>query len=509
MAAAAGVALAAGVLASPAAASASTPSITLKHTSGPPTTKVSVTGSGFGTSETVTITDFGMSQSAVTSSTGTFTVAFTVPNTAQPGKYPVTATGQTSHLSATAHFLVRTNWPQLRFGVTGTGYNPYENVLTPSNVGNLTQAWAEPNGPLANTPPALYNGVLYTGTGSPYSSLAAFSPSTGALLWTGAGGGADHAPAVANGVAYIAGSSTLYAYAAKASSVNCSGTPQVCQPLWTADIGGLDSLGSPTVSGGVVYIGAGYEFYAFNAKGCGAATCQPLWITANFNCCESPIGGATAAVANGVVYGAGIDGIWAYSANGTTDCSGTPKICSPLWHGSDGSGSGATGVAVANGVVYASVNSGYGAIYAFSAKGCGAATCGPLWHYTSSTAVGFSSPAVAGGKIYINGNDGALRVFSTSGTPLWTAPAPDGYTGDGSAPAVADGVVYAGYRDDLEASSASGTVNCSGTPLVCSPLWNQTGPNGFYGAWDAPVVANGVLYAAEGNGTPFSAYKLP
>lgn len=117
MAAVAGMALAAGVFASPAVASASTPSITLKPTSGPPATKVSVTGSGFGTSETVTVTDFGVSQSAVTSSAGTFTASFTVPKQAAPGKYPVTATGQTSHLSATAYFLARTDWPQVRFGV--------------------------------------------------------------------------------------------------------------------------------------------------------------------------------------------------------------------------------------------------------------------------------------------------------------------------------------------------------------------------------------------------------
>jgi len=521
MAAAAGMVLAVGVFASPAAASASTPSITLKPTSGPPTTKVSVTGSGFGISETVTVTEFGMSQSAVTSSTGTFTAAFTVPNTAQPGKYPVTATGQTSHLSATAYFLVRTNWPQLRFGVTGTGYNPYENVLTPSNVGNLKQAWQSSisNAYLSDSPPAAYNGVLYMGSGLAGTILDAFSPSTGALLWRGAalsgccGAGPTTTPAVANGVAYIAGGDgNFYAFSTKVSSSRCSGTPKVCQPLWTAPIEGAGSVsqGSATVSGGVVYVSAGYEFYAFSAGGCGAATCQPLWVTANDGCCDSPIGGdETPAIANGVVYGAGADGIWAYSTSGV-NCSGTPKVCQPLWHGSDGSGSAATGaVAVANGVAYASVNSGYGAIYAFSAGGCGAATCGPLWHYTSSTPVGFSSPAVAGGKVYVNGNDAVLRVFSTSGTPLWTAPAPDGYTGDGSAPAVADGVVYAGYRDDLEASSASGTVNCSGTPLVCSPLWTLTGPNGFYGAWDAPVVANGVVYALEANGTPFSAYKLP
>lgn len=507
-AAAAGMILAVGVFASPAAASASTPSITLKPTSGPPTAKVSVTGAGFGTSETVTVTDFGLSQSAVTSSTGTFTATFTVPKTAPSGKYPVTATGQTSHLSATAYFLVRTNWPQIRFGATGTGYNPYENVLSTSNVGTLTKKWQSSiNGAyLSNSPPAAYNGALYTSSGLAGTVLDAFSPSNGALLWRGAsvtGNGAwsVDTPAVVSGVAYIAASDgNLYAYSAKASSANCTGTPpdETCQPLWTAHINGT---GPVVVSGGIAYMAGGYYFYAFSAKGCRAATCSPLWTAAvnSFSYTGAP------AVANGVVYAGRGDGLLAYSANGTTECTGgTPDVCSPLWRGDDTTmglnSAGSDSAAVAGGVVYTTATNG---VIAFSAKGCGTATCSPLWGYVDpSSWTGFTAPAVANGTVYANASNpytgDALYAFSTSGTKLWTAPLPDGYGGSVAAVTVANGVAYAGDTGDVEAYSAS-----SGTPL-----WTLAGPNGSYGAWDTPVVVNGVLYATEANGTPFSAYKL-
>jgi hypothetical protein len=90
MAAAAGAVLAAGLFASPAAAV--TTSITLKPGVGPPTTKVSVTGTGFGTSETVAV-DFSGTQvaTATTSSTGTFSAKFTVP---AQGLGPVHASGR-------------------------------------------------------------------------------------------------------------------------------------------------------------------------------------------------------------------------------------------------------------------------------------------------------------------------------------------------------------------------------------------------------------------------------
>jgi IPT/TIG domain len=107
--AAASVMLAAGLFAAPAAAV--TTSITLKPSSGPPASKVTVTGTGFGASETVAV-DFSSTQiaTATTSSAGTFSATFTVPKSALPGNHPVTATGQTSGRSATKNFLVRTNW---------------------------------------------------------------------------------------------------------------------------------------------------------------------------------------------------------------------------------------------------------------------------------------------------------------------------------------------------------------------------------------------------------------
>lgn len=517
MAAAAGMIFAAGVFASPAAASASTPSITLKPTSGPPTTKVSVTGAGFGTSETVTVTDFGMSQSAVTSSTGTFTASFPVPKQAAPGKYPVTATGQTSHLSATAYFLVRANWPQVRFGATGTGYNPYENVISTSNVGTLTEKWQSsiPGAYLSKSPPAAYNGALYTSSGLAGTILDAFSPSNGALLWRGAsvtGNGASSVdtPAVVSGVAYIAASDgNLYAYSAKASSANCTGTPpdETCQPLWTAHINGT---GPVVVSGGIAYMAGGYYFYAFSTAADSAhcsgtppnKTCSPLWTAAvnSFSYTGAP------AVANGVVYAGRGDGLLAYSANGTTGCTGgTPDVCSPLWRGDDTTlgltSAGSDSAAVAGGVVYTTATNG---VIAFSANGCGTATCSPLWAYVDpSSWTGFTAPAVANGRVYANASNpytgDALYAFSTSGlTKLWTAPLPDGYGGPVAAVTVANGVAYAGDTGDVEAYSAS-----SGTPL-----WTLAGPNGS-GRWDTPIVANGVLYATERNGTPFSAYKLP
>src|SRR5438128_12554662 len=79
-------------------ATAATATITLSTVSGPPTTKVTVNGTGFGSSETViatfdTTTTLG---STTTSSTGSFSLGITIPATALPGKHSIQATGQSS-----------------------------------------------------------------------------------------------------------------------------------------------------------------------------------------------------------------------------------------------------------------------------------------------------------------------------------------------------------------------------------------------------------------------------
>ena len=62
-------------------------------------------------------------------------------------------------------------------------------------------------------------------------------------------------------------------------------------------------------------------------------TCKPLWIAAITG--DDPNSTTSPVVANGVVYVAGNytdqNELYAFSAAGTTGCSGTPKICKPLW----------------------------------------------------------------------------------------------------------------------------------------------------------------------------------
>jgi hypothetical protein len=102
------------------------------------------------------------------------------------------------------------------------------------------------------------------------------------------------------------------------------------------------------------------------------------------------------------------DKLYAFDAAGTTNCSGTPKTCTPLWTGTVGSGGGSS-PAVANGVVYVESDK----LYAFDAagsRGCsGSPTiCTPLWTGASR---GFSSPAVANGVLYAGSFDHNLYAY--------------------------------------------------------------------------------------------------
>src|SRR5258708_7741177 len=80
-----------------AAHASSSTKITLSPNFGPPTSSMTVSGTGFGASETVNI-DFNTRQvnTTTTDSTGAFTATLRVPTSAQPGQHNVTATGVTS-----------------------------------------------------------------------------------------------------------------------------------------------------------------------------------------------------------------------------------------------------------------------------------------------------------------------------------------------------------------------------------------------------------------------------
>jgi outer membrane protein assembly factor BamB len=212
------------------------------------------------------------------------------------------------------------------------------------------------------------------------------------------------------------------------------------------------------------------------------------------------------AVASGVVYIGSIDhNLYAFDANGNTNCSGTPKTCAPLWTASTVSFIDSSPT-VANGVVYiGSSGSADHNFFAFDATGntnCSGTpkTCAPLW--IGSTGNVDSSPAVSNGMVYVGDEDGNLSVFDAAGTTncsgvpkvctaLWTYQS----SGGAMSPAVVNGVVYDGDAlDNVAAFDAAGQTNCSGTPKMCQHLWTTDLNSAQQGIFSSPAVAHGTVY---------------
>src|SRR5260370_258415 len=238
-------------------AQAAGPRIGLSQKVGPPTTSVQVNGAGFGHSETVLVdVDTTQVGAMTTDATGKFAARITVPKTALPGTHTVRATGQSSRLTALALFLVQTDWAQFHFGPHLTGYNPYENILTSSNVSALTLDWSYTTGSVQSSP-AVANGVVYIG--SMDDKLYALDAVTGALKWSYATGGyIDSSPAVVGGVVYVdSGDLNLYVLDAVTGTLK-----------WSYTTGSYRSYiySSPAVANGVVYVGStDAKLYALDA----------------------------------------------------------------------------------------------------------------------------------------------------------------------------------------------------------------------------------------------------
>jgi outer membrane protein assembly factor BamB len=408
------------------------------------------------------------------------------------------------------------DWPMLGGNAALTG-SVVEPAISGENVSTLQPLFTDA-GQFGS--PVEANGVVYAlgptvFTGGP-NSLEAFDANSGALLWTAPVGSSTFgaptlgAPAVANGVVYVL-TNKLYAFDAHGVT-NCSGSPTVCQPLWTNGGTGTTSnltlTISPVVANGMVYV-ADAVYDANGVTNCSGTptVCQPLFAATGFSGQPN-----SSAVSSGVLYLTNTTGqLFAYSANGTTDCSGTPTLCSPLWRATLGSATTSSQPAVWGGFVYAeSINE----LFAFDANGvtnCSGTptTCSPLW----TAALDASSPpelaalplAVADGIVYATAN--GVQAFDANGitncsgapkacTPLWSynvgllGPRLGDFV---ESPSVANGLMFIGSS----AFDANGKRNCSGTPAVCNPLWTGSTETGLDGP---PAIANGKVYV---NDIPF------
>ncbi len=279
--------------------------------------------------------------------------------------------------------------------------------------------------------------------------------------------------------------------------------------------------GLPLRSGGA-YVSA---FDAAGSKGCSGSpvVCVPMWTTTGLP--ESIGNTGSPAIANGVIYIANAT-LYAFDAAGSTKCSGTPKVCAPLWTAATSSSPTYSAPAVADGTVY--VDSWNARLYAFAASGktncstkAAVKTCTPLWTAGTPYSIG-GTPAVAYGTVYTVSADGTLSAFSAAGSkncsgtvkarkckPLWTSATGGSGYATLSSPAVANGVVYfSSTNGGTYGYGAAGSLKCSVSRSVktCRPLWGAV--TGFIGGGSAAVV-NGVLYINVGTIGRLYAYSLP
>jgi outer membrane protein assembly factor BamB len=435
--------------------------VSLSPSSGPPTSQLLVSGSGFKPHATIDIFfDTKEEAKAIANSSGSFSkIAVQAPASALPGKHWVSAIRRPGQSGAQAPFLVNTNWRQFGFNPDGKRLNPYENVLSPSTVGIIDLLWSYTTGSGVPSSPAVVNGVVYVG--SLDNNVYALNASTGAKLWNYTTGGAVFSsPAVVNGVVHVGSDNGSDDKGGNVYALNAS-TGGLLWSLPTGQGTSVDS--SPAVANEVVYASStATPLYALNA---GTGALQWTFSTRH-------VFSSSPAVADGVVYVGSVDHN-VYALNASTGGLLWSYITGDLVHASP---------AVANGVVY--VGSYDNNLYALNAS-----TGAKLWSYTTGGGL-YSSPAVANGVVYVGSIDNNVYALNaTTGALLWSYA-----TGGGvfCSPAVANGVVYVGSDDNYvyALNASDGAV-----------LWSYATGNTVR---SRPAVANGVVYVGSYDGKVYA-----
>ena len=221
---------------------------------------------------------------------------------------------------------------------------------------------------------------------------------------------------------------------------------------------------------------------------------------------------AAPSIAGGVAFvGTRDNRLYAFSANGTTGCSGTPRKCAPLWSSPRLGGAVTSTPAVANGIVYiGSVGEKMLAFDAAGVKNCSGApkVCKPLWSRTMSGDV-IAAPTVAGGAVYViaahDFSDELDALDAKTGTLRWNAILDTDLSipeHSRSAVTVANGVAYAGFSGSgsdnamVAAFDANGVKGCSSVvPHTCKPLWTAPLRDALQVA--TPALGNGSLFASS------------
>jgi hypothetical protein len=332
---------------------------------------------------------------------------------------------------------------------------------------------------------------------------------------------------------------------------DCAGAPNVCQPLWTL-AGSADVYAPTTVSGGYqirlpIYPEIGPEggtlsaFDAAGVSGCGGVpkVCSPTHVWRRPGAPGHPaqsVSGTSAPVVAGSTVYAGAAGVVAAPLASDASCSGSPPECAPLWAGSGG-GTPLGAVAIAGGRAYVAGGAGsLSGLWVYDAagtQGCSGtpAVCQPLWRGDvgatgADEQVGpWTNPVVDGvvfaGRLRTTGGfdplvgygqaEGTIYAFDAAGVqgcsgspvvcqPLWSAPVPgnSGHLGL-TAPAVAGGRLYVPSESGVAVFDAKGVAGCGGSPKVCAPI-ATLGFGSPAGTRGGVTIANGVAFVGASDG---------
>jgi hypothetical protein len=406
------------------------------------------------------------------------------------------------------------DWVQFGANSGLSGDNAADTAITPSNVSTLASLFSASDGSTgAVTPQAVVNGILFVSGADGLEAYSAAgstgcsgSPTACAPLWTypGVSVPASDGVAVVSGKLYVTTATALEAFDATGQT-NCAGTPTTCSPLWHAT---LASPGAPTVANGKVFVTAAGTMDIFDASGvtnCSGGVCAPVWTASDVY--------SDVAVSAGIAYvfGGG-NAISAFDATGTRGCSGTPKVCTPLWGYLDPTFSAPAGPegpastwgypVVSGSTVYLDTFDEVGAysqggVEAYDAGGvtnCGGTptVCSPLWTGPGGS---IEAPLVGGGYEFLAALSGLIGAAEGQ-NGLWLASV-------ASAPvAVAGSVVYGAGGGKVTAFDVNG---CGAEGFAqCGPLWSTPGTDA--------IVANGTVYVSTTNTSgkgEIVAYGLP
>ena len=350
---------------------------------------------------------------------------------------------------------VTADWLQAGFDSAHTGYNRFETEINRANVPNLTELWASPVGGLIYASPVVFEGKVYIGGGDGH--MYAFDAETGATLWVGPQQPLFFVDSAAAGHGLVLASSvysTFLAYNAESGEI-----------AWTSDLDVVRA--SPTLNGRKLYVGS----FEGALSALDAETGTTIW-SSEERCCifdQAPV------VDGDRVFQVRTDGtLTAYNAQNGKELWRVPAFTVGT-------------VAAAYGMLFFN--------YPPNVVALAQTTGAQIWTAPVFTSASTSPPAVAKGLVFVT-SSALTALDAATGAVVWTAAASSSW-----GPSVANGVVYAsnlnGEWDAFDARDGS-------------LLWSVITGSGCGGnCIDAlPVVANGRLYLAGGDGV-LRAYGLP